>query len=135
MNRKQYSRLRPIYVQWCQLERKMIKWTLENNLPYDGRRYLLVAQSRLVNIRKRYYRRKRRMIVIRNTIMLFCLAVAISIMMSGCAAIAGASIAMSKDPIDVQAQRDACDNGISEMDEHYHKTQTGVKHTAKTVCK
>jgi hypothetical protein len=87
--------------------------------------------------RKLYYRRKRRMMILRNIFMTFLCATGIAIIMSmqGCAAVAGAGIAMSRDPIEAQAQRDACESGISEQEEHYHKTQTSVKHISKVVCK
>lgn len=75
------------------------------------------------------------MIVMRNCFLVFLLAVMIGIMMSGCTAIAAASIAASRDPVDAQEQRDACDSGVSEVEESYHKTTSSVKHSSKVVCK
>lgn len=134
MKRETYRKCRKLYLEWCKMERASYHFSKRHNLPYYGQLPLVQAQWRLLNIRKQYYRRKRIMNIIRNVFIIFVLACAVTVM-QGCTPIAMMKIAASDDPIDTQEQKDACESGISEMEEHYHKTPKLVKHSSKVVCK
>lgn len=124
MNKSDYKWWRRRRLWDCRYERR-------NGLTH----YLKESQRWLADYRKSYYRRKRIMNTIRNIFIIFILAIAITVLQSGCALATMAAVAMSRDPIDTDGQREACEGQVSEQEEHYSKSRSKVEHTSKVVCK